>query len=238
MSNKRKKRSSKESFIPHRVEPDITEQPVINIKEIHPRTEKQRQYLELIYSNDIVLCSGPAGAGKSLLACYAAVKLLLGGSATRIVITRPIVEAGESLGFLPGDIGQKTDPYIRPIYEYLYLILGKRHTTELIEEGIIDIIPLCYMRGLTFDNTIAILDEAQNTSKMQMKMFLTRIGYNSKLIINGDLTQTDLKDKFSGLSDAMRKLVNIEKIASITLGEEDVMRNPIIKRILRAYSDV
>lgn len=181
---------------------------------------------------------GPAGTGKTFLAVVLAVKALKQKQVERLVLTRPAVEAGESLGFLPGDLKEKVDPYLRPIYDALYAVLGKEHTERLIERGVIEIAPLAYMRGRTLDNAFVILDEAQNTTRAQMKMFLTRLGFGSKMIVNGDLTQIDLPKghRQSGLVDALQVLQHQRKIAFVKFAATDVVRHPVVAQIIRAYA--
>ena len=179
---------------------------------------------------------GPAGTGKTFLAVTWAVTALKRGQVKRIILTRPAVEAGESLGFLPGDLKEKVDPYLRPVYDALYQILGKEQTTRLMERDIIEIAPLAYMRGRTLDDAFVILDEAQNTTIMQMKMFLTRLGFNSKMIINGDTSQIDLPKKVkSGLIDATEKLKHIKQIDFVHFSASDVVRHPVVAEIINAY---
>lgn len=179
---------------------------------------------------------GPAGTGKTFLAVTLAVTALKRGQVKRIILTRPAVEAGESLGFLPGDLKEKVDPYLRPVYDALYQILGKDQTTRLMEREIIEIAPLAYMRGRTLDDAFVILDEAQNTTIMQMKMFLTRLGFNSKMIVNGDISQIDLpRNVKSGLIDAQEKLKNIHQIDFVHFSAKDVVRHPVVAQIIRAY---
>ena len=179
---------------------------------------------------------GPAGTGKTFLAVTLAVTALKRGQVKRIVLTRPAVEAGESLGFLPGDLKEKVDPYLRPVYDALYQILGKEQTTRLMEREIIEIAPLAYMRGRTLEDAFVILDEAQNTTIMQMKMFLTRLGFNSKMIVNGDMSQIDLPRRVkSGLVDAMEKLKGIKAIDFVHFSASDVVRHPVVADIINAY---
>ena len=189
-------------------------------KPIYPKTLNQINYINLINDNDIIFSTGKAGSGKTFLAIVLAVKMLKEGKIKRIILTRPAVEAGESLGFLPGDLKEKIDPYLRPLYDGLYECLGKEIVSELIIKNTIEIAPLAYMRGRTLDNSFIILDEAQNTTKMQMKMILSRLGYNSKLIITGDITQIDLPTKIdSGLKHAISILKNIKGIGLIEFEE-------------------
>ncbi|MDR2465042.1 MAG: PhoH family protein [Streptococcaceae bacterium] len=205
-------------------------------KPIRVKTLGQRNYTEEIKKQDVVFGIGPAGTGKTFLAVVLASMALKTGEVKRIVITRPAVEAGESLGFLPGDLKEKVDPYLRPIYDALYQIYGQEQTNRLIERGVIEIAPLAYMRGRTLDDAFVILDEAQNTTVMQMKMFLTRLGYQSKMVINGDETQIDLpKGVMSGLIDAKYTLRNVKKISFVSFDATDVVRHPVVADILRAY---
>lgn len=196
-------------------------------------------YVDSVKNHDIVFGIGPAGTGKTFLAVTLAVTALKRGQVKRIILTRPAVEAGESLGFLPGDLKEKVDPYLRPVYDALYQILGKDQTTRLMEREIIEIAPLAYMRGRTLDDAFVILDEAQNTTIMQMKMFLTRLGFQSKMIVNGDISQIDLpRNVKSGLIDAQEKLKNISQIDFVHLSAKDVVRHPVVAEIIRAYEPV
>lgn len=207
-------------------------------KPIRVKTLGQKIYVDSVKNHDVVFGTGPAGTGKTFLAVTLAVTALKRGQVKRIILTRPAVEAGESLGFLPGDLKEKVDPYLRPVYDALYQILGKEQTSRLMEREIIEIAPLAYMRGRTLDDAFVILDEAQNTTIMQMKMFLTRLGFNSKMIVNGDVSQIDLpKNVKSGLIDAVEKLRNIKKIDFIHLSAKDVVRHPVVAEIINAYSD-
>lgn len=186
--------------------------------------------------DDLVFGIGPAGTGKTYLAVVMAVSALKSGKVKRIILTRPAVEAGESLGFLPGDLKEKVDPYLRPLYDALHDVLGNEHTMRLIERGTIEIAPLAYMRGRTLDDAFVILDEAQNTTTAQMKMFLTRLGFGSKMIITGDVTQIDLpKGVYSGLVEAREKLQNMNGISFVTLSQSDVVRHPIVQKVIEAY---
>ncbi|MCU9533477.1 PhoH family protein [Streptococcus sp. CSL10205-OR2] len=205
-------------------------------KPIRVKTLGQKEYVDAIKSHDVVFGIGPAGTGKTFLAVTLAVTALKRGQIKRIILTRPAVEAGESLGFLPGDLKEKVDPYLRPVYDALYQILGKEHTNRLMEREIIEIAPLAYMRGRTLDDAFVILDEAQNTTIMQMKMFLTRLGFNSKMIVNGDISQIDLpKNVTSGLIDAREKLRTIKAIDFVHLSAKDVVRHPVVAEIINAY---
>ena len=202
-------------------------------KPIRVKTLGQKVYVDSIKSHDVVFGIGPAGTGKTFLAVTLAVTALKRGQVKRIVLTRPAVEAGESLGFLPGDLKEKVDPYLRPVYDALYQILGKEQTTRLMEREIIEIAPLAYMRGRTLEDAFVILDEAQNTTIMQMKMFLTRLGFNSKMIVNGDMSQIDLPRRVkSGLVDAMEKLKGIKAIDFVHFSASDVVRHPVVADII------
>lgn len=205
-------------------------------KPIRVKTLGQKVYVDSIKNHDVVFGIGPAGTGKTFLAVTLAVTALKRGQVKRIVLTRPAVEAGESLGFLPGDLKEKVDPYLRPVYDALYQILGKEQTTRLMEREIIEIAPLAYMRGRTLEDAFVILDEAQNTTIMQMKMFLTRLGFNSKMIVNGDMSQIDLARRVkSGLVDAMEKLKGIKAIDFVHFSASDVVRHPVVADIINAY---
>lgn len=205
-------------------------------KQIRPKTKDQKDYLAMIRKKTITFGIGPAGTGKTYLAVVMAVLALKRREVERIVLTRPAVEAGEKLGFLPGDLQEKIDPYLRPLYDGLYDTLGQETAQRHLEKGIIEIAPLAYMRGRTLDDAFIILDEAQNTTPEQMKMFLTRIGFGSKAVVTGDLTQIDLPNaNQSGLRQAYRILQNIEEIGFYTLKAEDVVRHPVVAKIIRAY---
>ena len=204
---------------------------------IRPKTFRQREYLDAIANFDIVFAIGPAGTGKTYLAVASAVAALKRKEIDRIFLVRPVVEAGESLGFLPGDFQAKLDPYMRPVLDALYDMLGAERTTKYQENGTIEIAPLAYMRGRTLNNAYVILDEAQNTTKMQMKMFLTRLGTNAKAIVNGDVTQVDLDPATrSGLVEAKNLLSSVDGIKFVYLTEEDVVRHRLVQRIIRAFS--
>ena len=206
-------------------------------KAIAPKTKGQYSFVKAVEDNAIVFAIGPAGTGKTYLAVIRAVSAMKNGEVKRIVLTRPAVEAGESLGFLPGDLKEKVDPYLTPLYDALHDMLGVEQTEKLIEKGIIEIAPLAYMRGRTLDDSFVILDEAQNTTPAQMKMFLTRLGFNSKMVITGDNTQIDLKTGTkSGLDDAANILKDIEGIKIIHLTSDDVVRNPLVQKIIERYS--
>ncbi|WP_186565135.1 PhoH family protein [Lawsonibacter celer] len=205
-------------------------------KPIKAKTLGQKKYVEAIQKNTVTLGVGPAGTGKTYLAVAAAVSAFRAKEVNRIILTRPAVEAGERLGFLPGDLQSKVDPYLRPLYDALFEMLGAETYQKYLERGNIEVAPLAYMRGRTLDDSFIILDEAQNTSREQMKMFLTRLGFGSKIVITGDITQIDLpRDTVSGLKEAMRVLQNVEDIAICRLGEADVVRHVIVQRIIKAY---
>jgi len=205
-------------------------------KQIKPKTIGQKVYLETIKRHDIVFSIGPAGTGKTYLAVVMAIRALRNKEVHRLVLTRPAVEAGEKLGFLPGDLQEKVDPYLRPLYDALYDVLGLENTQKYLERGIIEIAPLAYMRGRTLDDAFIILDEAQNTTVEQMKMFLTRLGFGSNAIITGDITQIDLpRGQVSGLVNAQKVLMGIKGIAFHYLTGEDIVRHPLVQDIIRAY---
>ncbi|WP_027717890.1 PhoH family protein [Desulfovirgula thermocuniculi] len=205
-------------------------------KQIKPKTLGQKHYIEAIRKHDIVFAIGPAGTGKTYLAVVMAVRALRNREISRIILTRPAVEAGEKLGFLPGDLQEKVDPYLRPLYDSLYDVLGVENTQKYLERHIIEVAPLAYMRGRTLDDAFIILDEAQNTTAQQMKMFLTRIGFGSKAVITGDVTQIDLpRGEISGLVHAQKILSSIKGIAFCYLTGEDIVRHPLVQEIIRAY---
>ena len=205
-------------------------------KPVKPKTLGQKSYVDKIRKNMITFGVGPAGTGKTYLAMAMAITAFREEEVSRIILTRPAIEAGEKLGFLPGDLQSKVDPYLRPLYDALYNIMGPEQYLANAEKGLIEVAPLAYMRGRTLDNAYIILDEAQNTTPAQMKMFLTRIGFGSKVIVTGDLTQKDLEEgKRSGLEDAMFILKNVEGIAFSELTSEDVVRHPLVQRIVNAY---
>lgn len=210
----------------------------INGRPIKPKTHGQKQYIDLIRKKMITFGIGPAGTGKTYLAMAMAITAFKNNEVSRIILTRPAIEAGENLGFLPGDLQSKVDPYLRPLYDALYQIMGAEAYLHNSEKGLIEVAPLAYMRGRTLDNAFIILDEAQNTTPAQMKMFLTRIGFGSKVIITGDLTQKDLKDNItSGLETAMKVLSKVDDIAFVHLTNEDVVRHPLVQKIVKAYEE-
>ncbi len=203
---------------------------------IRPRTQGQQAYLEAIEKHDMTFAIGPAGTGKTYLAMAVALSALLSKRVRRVILTRPAVEAGESLGFLPGDLEAKINPYLRPLYDALYSMVDMSRVARLLEEGRIEVAPLAFMRGRTLDQSFVVLDEAQNTTTEQMMMFLTRLGQGSRAIITGDVTQCDLpKGTISGLSEASRVLENVSEIGIVNLTKNDVVRNPIVQRIINAY---
>ena len=207
-------------------------------KPVKPKTMGQKQYVDLIRKKMIVFGIGPAGTGKTYLAMSMAIQAFKSGEVSRIILTRPAIEAGEKLGFLPGDLQSKVDPYLRPLYDALFDMLGAETYQKYLERGNIEVAPLAYMRGRTLDDSFIILDEAQNTSCEQMKMFLTRMGFNSKMVITGDVTQIDLPaDKMSGLKQAVRVLKDVEGIGICELTDQDVVRHVMVQRIIKAYAD-
>ena len=210
----------------------------VNGKPIKPKTLGQKAYVDAIRKNMIVFGIGPAGTGKTYLAMAMAITAFKNDEVGRIILTRPAIEAGEKLGFLPGDLQSKVDPYLRPLYDALYQIMGAESFSKNMEKGLIEVAPLAYMRGRTLDNAYIILDEAQNTTPAQMKMFLTRIGFGSKVVVTGDTSQKDLPaGSKSGLDVAMRVLGKIEDIAFCNLTSKDVVRHPLVQRIVKAYDD-
>ena len=207
-------------------------------KPVKPKTLGQKQYVDAIRNKMIVFGTGPAGTGKTYLAMAMAIDAFKKEEVGRIILTRPAIEAGEKLGFLPGDLQSKVDPYLRPLYDALYQIMGADSFTKNMEKGLIEVAPLAYMRGRTLDNAFIILDEAQNTTPAQMKMFLTRIGFGSKVVITGDETQKDLpKDTKSGLDVAFKVLSKVEDIAFCKLSSKDVVRHPLVQKIVQAYEE-
>ncbi len=207
-------------------------------KPIYAKTINQTQYIKAINNNDLVFSVGPAGTGKTYVAVVNALAKLREGAIKKIILTRPAVEAGENLGFLPGDLKEKVDPYLRPLYDALYEVLGKKQIEDLIEKGIIEIAPLAYMRGRTLENAYVILDEAQNTTYNQMKLFLTRLGFNSKMVVTGDITQIDLPKRIeSGLVNSIKLLDGVAGIKIIRFERVDVIRHPLVQKVLEKYEE-
>ncbi len=204
--------------------------------EIRAKTFRQRQYIRALRTQDLIFCTGPAGTGKTFLAAVLAIQALLAGEFERLILTRPAVEAGERLGFLPGDLQQKVNPYLRPLYDALYEMVDPEKITSLMERGVIEIAPLAYMRGRTLSRSFVIMDEAQNTTPAQMKMMLTRLGWRSRMVVTGDVTQTDLPShQASGIEVAQRILRPVEGIAFCQLTKGDVVRHPLVQQIVAAY---
>ena len=207
-------------------------------KSVIPRSERQKKYVRALRESDIIISAGPAGTGKTFLAVAVALTMLLEKKIERIILSRPAVEAGERLGFLPGDMKEKVDPYLRPLYDSLYDLLDYEKIQKRIEIGDIEIAPIAFMRGRTLKNSFAILDEAQNATDIQIKMFLTRIGENSKIVINGDPSQTDLPNKnLSGLNRSKKLLGHLKEISVVDFDHSDVVRHPLVSKIVKAYSD-
>ena len=207
-------------------------------KTVYPRSFNQKKYIEAIQTGDLVFGIGPAGTGKTYLAMAMALQYLVNRSISRIILTRPAVEAGEKLGFLPGDLLEKVNPYLRPLYDALYDLVELDKASRFMEKGLIEIAPIAFMRGRTLNDSFVILDEAQNTTSEQMKMFLTRLGFNSKAVVTGDITQIDLPSgKTSGLREAVHILSHVDEISFVYFNEHDVVRHPLVKKIIRAYED-
>ena len=205
-------------------------------EDVRAKTFRQRQYVQAVRTHDLTFCIGPAGTGKTFLAAVLAVQALLSNQCERLILTRPAVEAGEKLGFLPGDLQQKVNPYLRPLYDALYEFIDPEKIPNLMERGVIEVAPIAYMRGRTLSNAFVILDEAQNTTPAQMKMILTRLGFKSRMVVTGDLTQTDLPtQQTSGLAVAQKILQHVEGIAFCHFSQADVVRHPLVQRIVAAY---
>lgn len=219
---------------------DLTAKPIGRTaagKLIFPKTMGQKQFVDAMHKHDIVFAIGPAGTGKTYLSVVYAVQLLRQGDVKKIILTRPAVEAGENLGFLPGDLKEKVDPYLRPLYDSLHDMLGVEQVDKYLEKGIIEIAPLAYMRGRTLEDAFIILDEAQNTTNVQMKMFLTRMGFHSKMVVTGDVTQVDLKTGNSGLIVAHALLKEIKELCFVELTSLDVVRHPLVQKIIDRYKE-
>ncbi len=215
---------------------EMTSSSVLGFR-VKPKTRGQKKYIEAIKNHDVVFAIGPAGTGKTYLAVAVALDFLKSGRVQRIILTRPAVEAGEKLGFLPGDLMDKVDPYLRPLYDSIMDMINPDKFYRYREKGIIEIAPLAYMRGRTLNNSFIILDEAQNTTYHQMKMFLTRLGFNSKAVITGDITQVDIERGKSGLIECQKILKGIEGIAFVYMTEDDVVRHPLVRKIIKAYEE-
>ena len=227
------------AIVVNQAETGFYKEPIISAagsRKFYLRTRGQKALYDAFRTHDITIVTGPAGTGKTFLAVVFACDMLRKGKVRKIIVTRPVVEAGESLGFLPGDLKEKVDPYLRPIYDSFDAIFGNGSVERLMEKGVIEIAPLAYMRGRTLNDAVVILDEAQNTTSMQMKMFLTRMGFNSRMIITGDVTQIDLPShKTSGLKKAIQIVQGIEEIAVVEMHRDDVVRHPVVQKIIEAY---
>ena len=227
---------AKPAYIKEQIEQDQKHQITTKLKTIYPKTKNQEIFLKLMRSKDIVFAVGPAGTGKTYLAVAYAVSLFVEGKINRLILSRPAVEAGERLGFLPGDMKEKIDPYLRPLYDALYEMMPGEEIDHKMVNNLIEIAPLAFMRGRTLNKSFIILDEAQNTLSTQMKMFLTRLGQNSKMVITGDLSQKDLPDNAkSGMQDAMEKLEKVKDIGFVHLNSSDVCRHTLVEKIINAY---
>jgi len=227
---------AKPAYIKEQIEQDQKHQITTKLKTIYPKTKNQEIFLKLMKSKDIVFAVGPAGTGKTYLAVAYAVSLFVEGKINRLILSRPAVEAGERLGFLPGDMKEKIDPYLRPLYDALYEMMPGEEIDRKMVNNLIEIAPLAFMRGRTLNKSFIILDEAQNTLSTQMKMFLTRLGQNSKMVITGDLSQKDLPDNAkSGMQDAMEKLEKVKDIGFVHLNSSDVCRHTLVEKIINAY---
>ena len=228
----------KESLVPHGLYEKCSITVPGGTRKVYPRTQAQASLVQAMRENDMVFASGPAGCGKTFLVVAEALRLVLSHQKSSMVLTRPVVEAGESLGFLPGDMQEKLDPYIRPLYDSMNAVLSRDTVRKMVESGVVEIAPLAYMRGRTLNDCVIILDEAQNTTEGQMKMFLTRMGEGSKVFVTGDVTQIDLPRKIpSGLVHAMDVLEGVDGIAMQTLTSADVVRNPLVRKIIQAYEN-
>lgn len=207
----------------------------LNVADIRPRSKNQKEYLQSFDESPVTFGIGPAGTGKTFLACFAAAQWLAQNKVKRVVLVRPVVEAGESLGYLPGDVDEKLAPYIQPLNDALCDMIGAQKARDYVRDKIISVVPLAYMRGRTLNNSFVILDEAQNTTKKQMHMFLTRMGHNSCFVVNGDMTQTDLENQESGLQDAHARLRHCKGVKFIKFDRNDIVRHPVVQNIVDAY---